>query len=272
MRISRFVSHLPFLFDDLCQSDHPRDRLLLPICQAVEGMATENKLALLNLAVSLLEEGEMYLEVGSWKGLSLIGAMWKNEHKSFIAIDNFSEFGGSEETLRGNLARYQMEKQGTLVNGDFLEVLSSGVVPPTRVGVFLYDGNHSFASQYQALLRVMPFLADGALVIVDDTSHYRVRAANALFVASHPEFTLLFDIPSKYNGEPRWWNGIQVYSFCRKDPEGHLSRVRIWRDAGLYATSRVWYDIIVTPVHQVLRRIRARLAHGLTCLVGGRHK
>jgi hypothetical protein len=46
-------------------------------------------LALLNLAASLLDPGQSYVEVGSFFGASLIGAMRVNEG-DFVAIDRFS--------------------------------------------------------------------------------------------------------------------------------------------------------------------------------------
>jgi len=71
----RFASELPRLFDDYPGSEHPRDRRFAPILAEVGGLARENNLALLNLAASLLDAGESYVEVGSFKGLSLIAAM-----------------------------------------------------------------------------------------------------------------------------------------------------------------------------------------------------
>jgi hypothetical protein len=52
-------------------------------------MATENKLMTLNFAASLLGPNEVHLEAGSWKGLSIIGAMMGNDDRHFYAIDDF---------------------------------------------------------------------------------------------------------------------------------------------------------------------------------------
>src|SRR5436309_1132905 len=44
----------------------------------VEGLAVPNKLAVLNLAASFLGADDAYVEVGTFKGLSLIAAMMGN--------------------------------------------------------------------------------------------------------------------------------------------------------------------------------------------------
>jgi hypothetical protein len=64
----RFPRALAGLFDDYPRSPHPRDRRFAPILSEVGGLACENNLALLNLAASLLDRGESYVEVGSFNG------------------------------------------------------------------------------------------------------------------------------------------------------------------------------------------------------------
>ena len=72
---------------------------------SVGGLARENNLALLQLAASLLGKGESYVEVGSFKGLSLIAAMLGNAG-DFVGIDNFSLGDGNRAQLETNLRRY----------------------------------------------------------------------------------------------------------------------------------------------------------------------
>jgi hypothetical protein len=81
--------------------------------------------------------------------------------------------------------------------------------------VFFYDGDHSYISQFCALHLIRRHLSAWGLVVVDDTAWAHVRAATRLFAAFDPALRLVFDIPSPYNGEPRWWNGIQVYECLR---------------------------------------------------------
>ena len=90
-------------FDDdaaLARALHPRDRALRAVLDAVPGMATENKLMLLNHAVARLAPGEVYVEIGCWQGLSLAGAVFGHGAAPAFACDDFSEFGGPRAASR----------------------------------------------------------------------------------------------------------------------------------------------------------------------------
>ena len=226
-----YVAALPAGYDPFWTAPHPRDRRLQPVVAGVEGMATENKLWLLNCAAAHGEPGEVYLEVGTWKGLSIIGAMQGNDAVRFVAIDDFSEFGGTRAILDANLARFGCRERLAFHEGDFGAVLARGVVPPRSVGVYFFDGLHQYDVQFRGLRVIEPWLADRACVIVDDTAWARVRDANLDYVAHHPAWRLVFDIPSATPGEPCWWNGVQVFDFDRRrGAPGPMGRVRrAWR-------------------------------------------
>src|SRR5262249_33506953 len=116
MDADRFVQQLPRLFARYPRSAHPRDRRFAAILEDVGGLARENNLALLNLAASLLGRGESYVEVGSFKGLSLIAAMLGNAG-DFVGIDDFSLGGGGRRQLDANLRRYGLAGH-TILEGD----------------------------------------------------------------------------------------------------------------------------------------------------------
>jgi predicted O-methyltransferase YrrM len=179
-------------------------------------MATENKLMLLNFAASLLGPEEVYVEVGTWKGLSIVGAMLGNTEKRFYAIDNFSEFGDVRDALQRNLSAYGVHERLTLISADCFAVLKSAEpFGGRKAGVYFYDGSHSCLSQFYALQYAERHLSDQALIVIDDTAWPHVRAATWSYVSHRPRFRLLYDLPSPYNGEPRWWNGVQVYEYSR---------------------------------------------------------
>lgn len=204
----RFARELPRLFDDYPRSEHPRDRRFAPILAEVGGLARENNLALLNLAASLLDEGESYVEVGSFKGLSLIAAMLGNEG-DFVGIDDFSMGEGSRERFEANLRRYDLSGY-TLLEGDAFALLRGGALAGRRVGVYYYDAAHDYESQVEGLRLVEPYLAEGALVIVDDTDWDRVARAMRDYLAGRPRAELLVELVGKDRGQPWWWEGVQV--------------------------------------------------------------
>lgn len=214
MNPAKFAQGLPKLYDSLRRSRRPRNRRLSRLIGRIPGFATENKLMLLNFAASLLERGELYLEVGTWQGLSLIGAMWGNVDKEFFAIDNFSQFGNVRREFHANLTHWLPHARLKFLEGDCFSLLRRRqLFGGRKIGVYFYDGDHSYESQFRGLQCIQKHLSDSALLIIDDTAYQRVRDATSVFMSFHKGYRLLFDLRSEYDGEPRWWNGIQVYSY-----------------------------------------------------------
>jgi predicted O-methyltransferase YrrM len=213
MDAERFARALPRLFASYPRSEHPRDRRFAPILEAVGGLARENNLALLNLAASLLGPGESYVEVGSFKGLSLIAAMLGNSG-DFVGIDDFSLSGGNRPQLAANLRRYGL-RDYALLEGDAFELLRGGALGDRRVGVYYYDAAHDYRSQMRGLRLIEPYLADEALMIVDDTDWEQVARAMRDYLAGHPSAELLVKLDGKDRGQPWWWEGVQVLRWRR---------------------------------------------------------
>jgi predicted O-methyltransferase YrrM len=217
MDAGRFVRELPRLFDAFPRSEHPRDRRFAPILAEVGGLARENNLALLNLAASLLDPGESYVEVGSFKGLSLIAAMLGNQG-DFVAIDDFSLGEGSRRRLDANLCRHGLAGY-TVLEGDAFRLLRGGALGARRVGVFYYDAAHDYDSQVAGLRLIEPHLPDEALLIVDDTDWKQVARAMRDYLAGQPRAELLVTLDGKDRGQPWWWEGVQVLRW-RERPRG----------------------------------------------------
>jgi predicted O-methyltransferase YrrM len=216
MDAERFFRELPKQWEEFPRSSHPLDRKLAPVLETVEGMATENKLRLLNFACSLLPREGLYMEVGTWKGATLVGALLGNSCRG-IAIDDFSQFEGTRAAVETSLASFGLRDRVALIEGDYLAESVLAQLTPRSVDVYFYDGGHTYSDQFNALWRYERFLKDDAVVIVDDTSIGHVRRANRDFGFLHSnEWSLKFDIPSPYPKEPCWWNGVQVFHFKRR--------------------------------------------------------
>jgi predicted O-methyltransferase YrrM len=204
----RFARQLPKLFARYPRSRHPRDRRFAAILEEVGGLARENNLALLNLAASLLGPGESYVEVGSFKGLSLIAAMLGNSG-DFVGIDDFSLGGGNRRRLDANLRRHGLAGY-TILEGDAFRLLRQGALGDRRVGVYYYDAAHDYRSQLRGLRLIEPYLADDALLIVDDTDWDQVARAMRDYLAGQPRAERLVLLDGKDRGQPWWWEGVQV--------------------------------------------------------------
>jgi protein O-GlcNAc transferase len=216
--VERFADELPQLFDDFPRSESPRGRRFDDIVEAIPNLATENVLALLNLAASLLAPGESYVEVGSFYGASLIGAMRENAG-DFVAIDAFTftvaevrgrklppaRRAGLEESLR----RFGSE-HAAILEGDAFEVIEGGALADRRVGVFYWDGPHDYESQLRGPRAVEPWLAEKALIVIDDYDWDEVARATRDYVDAEPRAELLFEIPGEGGDQLQWWDGVAV--------------------------------------------------------------
>jgi predicted O-methyltransferase YrrM len=210
----------------------PLDRRFAPVVETVDGMSTEHLLTLLNLATSLLPACESYLEVGSYRGRSAVGAALGRRDRTFTAIENFREFGfdptESERLLRAALRDWNMADRVRLLCGDAFRLLPGAVLPST-VGVYFYDGAHSRLAQYLGLGLAEPVLADEALVVVDDASWPQVERTTSRYVARHPGYRLLFDLRAERSEDPRWCNGVKVYAWHRPAGTGRHRPDLAWR-------------------------------------------
>lgn len=209
MNAARLLEQLPALFEDFPASEHPRDRRFAPIAEEIENLARENNFALLNLAASCLDSGEVYVEVGVFHGASLISAMLGNESRRFVGIDSFDFRDASLETVELNLERFGLPRPELLV-GDVFELVRGGELDGLSVGAWYYDALHTYEAQLDGLRIAELFLAPGALLIVDDTDWEQVSRAMDDYLAAQPSARRILTIEGKERGYPHWWEGMQV--------------------------------------------------------------
>ena len=223
MDVERFARELPELFDDFPRSDHPNGRRFDDVVEGVPNLAEENNLALVNLAAALLEPGESYVEAGTYMGASLIAAMRGNEGRDFVALDNFAFDatievkgrtlpGTTRAKLEANLDRFGV-RGATILEGDTLELLRGGALGDTRVGVFYYDASHAYEDTVGALRAVEPYLADHALLLVDDYDWDEVGRATRDYVEGQPKARMLLEIGGERKGLPQWWEGVAAIAW-----------------------------------------------------------
>jgi predicted O-methyltransferase YrrM len=213
VQVERFARELPGLFEDFPSSAQPLGRRFDDVLDRLPSYASENTLALLNLAASLLEPGESYVEVGSYHGASLVAAMRGNDG-DFVGIDDFSYGGTSRRRLRRNLERFDVGG-ATILDGDAFEVLGRDTLAPRRAGVFYLDAAHDYEDQLRLLEAAEPWLAGTALVVVDDTDWEQVARAVEVYLTRQPRARRLFRIDGKAAGAPQWWHGVEVLGWGR---------------------------------------------------------
>jgi hypothetical protein len=84
--------------------------------------------------------------------------------------------------------------------------------------VYLFDGDKATEeAAYEGLAGVLPFLADEALIFVDDANDMNINRAVHRFELAYPTQILKFlTIPTPGNCWPMFWNGVIALAWKRK--------------------------------------------------------
>ncbi len=229
-----------------------------------EGIITDDKVLtgfsghrmvrlLQNVAKARLDENTCYVEVGVFQGLTLLSVAKELDNAQVYGIDNFAFFDRegknlsivNERTQKLNLSNVN------LINQDYEDALEnlSQHIGAKKVGVYFVDGPHDYRSQLMCLELIKPFLADHAIIIIDDCNYRHVRQANRDFLFNNKEFKLMFQSytrchPLNLNGEERkeaekdFWNGVNVIV---KDSDNKLKETYppTHRDRTLYENEHI---------------------------------
>ncbi|MGI0489279.1 tetratricopeptide repeat protein [Pantanalinema rosaneae CENA516] len=216
MDYQKFIHYLPDFYSHWGQASvQPQDDRFQAVLQQVTGMTTPGVLQLLNFAVACMEPGEVYCEVGCFQGATVIGALLDHTDRMAYAVDQFSEFGIDVENLNQliqNLTTFDLENQVFFCNQDFEAFFADvrELQTDDRIGVYFYHAADDYRSQMMGLLLAKSFLADRALMIVDNRNRDAVQQANWDFIAAHPQCDLLLDLSTPEPNHPSFGNGIQV--------------------------------------------------------------
>ncbi|MFZ0284418.1 MAG: class I SAM-dependent methyltransferase [Terriglobales bacterium] len=161
------VSHLQTAFNQAMAGAGRID----PAALEMDGMSGRKYRLLINNLIASLPDAR-YLEIGTWAGSTLCSAINGNSVRA-TAIDNWSEFGGPKEQFLKNLERFTTpSSEVSFLERDFR------AVDYTRLGkfnVYMFDGPHTAADQFDGIRLVLPALEDNFILIVDDWNHPPAR-------------------------------------------------------------------------------------------------
>jgi Methyltransferase domain len=192
---------------ELGPEDRALKELLAPLLP-IRRMSRLTNAALLNAAVRSMPGDRAFVNVGVWNGFTMLAAMAGNDEKLCIGVDNFSEFGGPKKAF---LERFTSRRSSRhcFFDQDYVDFFAAGLDRP--LGVYLYDGEHSYENQYRGLMVADPFYADDAVVVVDDTNLDRARDATLRFARdSRLEWRVLYDQRTADLRHPTLWNGLMI--------------------------------------------------------------
>ena len=173
----------------------------------MEGMSGKKTRHFYNNLCSL--EKARYLEIGSWKGSSTCSALCNNK-LTCLCIDNWSEFGGPKEEFLQNFNKYKGTNDVQFLERNCWNIETSSI---GRFNIYMYDGDHSEQSQYDALIRYYQALDDEFIFLVDDWNFNDVKVGT-LRAMVDLKLNILFEKQiNTESDDPKndWHNGIGIF-------------------------------------------------------------
>jgi len=177
----------------------------------IEGMSGRAYRNLLNRLVSSIEPAR-YLEIGSWRGSTVISALFGNTCKA-LCIDNWSQFDEPKYEFRQNLQHCQIEDRVEIIEENFRNVDYCNI---GKFDVFLYDGPHEEIDHYDGILIPQPALKQEYFLFVDDWNWLHVRSGT-LRALSASSSTIQFAVEirtteddshaARFGKHSEWHNG-----------------------------------------------------------------
>ncbi len=182
---------------------------------AMEGMSgNKNRHFLNNL---LNRDGVRYLEIGTWKGSTLVASHYHNKPEFSTAIDDFSQFNGPKDEFEANCTRFLGGVPKFINAGCFdIKPAEHGI---TGINMYFYDGEHSPNSQRMALQDYYPYMADEFVFIVDDWNWGTVQSGtNEGLQNTEAEVLYKKEIFTDNQAGDRagWWNGWGIFVLKKK--------------------------------------------------------
>ena len=185
----------------LMLSDNYQSKIVEEITN-MEGMTGKKTRHFYNNMCSM--EDARYLEIGTWKGSSICSAMCNNT-MTCVAIDNWSEFGGPKAEFMNNFNKFKGNN-----NARFIEQ-NCWTVDVSKLGkfnIYMYDGNHSENSHFQALNYYLPCFDDEFIYIIDDWNWPDVRNGTIKSIKENNcEIIYQKEIFTDQNGPIEWGPG-----------------------------------------------------------------
>ena len=183
----------------------------------IPGLSSPKMCNLLNGLVARMDPGERYLEVGCWRGRTLLSAALNNTDRICIGCDKFRAFGRetglgfmARRALYANVERYAGRRAAIWFH-DMRSAAFFARGPLGPVGVFFYDGGNSYRQTRRSIAAGSRWLSRRAAVLVDDWNVDHVRTATLDgFRDSGIEVLWRRDLPGDLT-EQTWRNGVGAF-------------------------------------------------------------
>ena len=177
----------------------------------IESMSTYAMGHLVNQICKNLSSSQLYVNIGCWKGFSLIAGMIDTSCE-VIGVDDFSQFGGPREEFFNNFNKHRKENIHEFYEDDYKVFFKNFEKKNKKIDFYFYDGEHSYENQYENLEIANEFLSDGAIIMIDDINFTEVENGSKDFVKKYSsKYEIVKEIKT-YNNHchPSFWNGVMI--------------------------------------------------------------
>ena len=201
-----------FLFNNLRILNEKEDIDLRRVLLKIESMSTYAIGHIINQICKNLKKKELYVNIGVWKGFSLISGMI-NTICNVQGVDNFSEFDGPRDVFFDNFNKFKITDKHKFYELDYKVFFKNFEKKNESINFYFYDGEHSYKNQYDNLEISNNFFVKDTIVLVDDINFEEVEQGTEDFIRKNAsKFRLIKKIKTKNNHcHPTYWNGIMIF-------------------------------------------------------------
>ena len=196
-----------FIFDN-CKIKNIKENIFLKnSLLEIDSMSTYAIGFLINQICKNLSKDQIYLNIGCWKGFSLVAGMIDTKC-NVIGIDNFSQFDGPKKEFYLNFEKHK-KLNHSFYEKNYKEFFKNF---DKMISFYFYDGEHSYQNQFDNLQIVDQFLDSNSIILIDDYNFSDVENATKNFVdKSKNNYSIIKEIKTFNNHcHPTYWNGIAI--------------------------------------------------------------
>ncbi len=175
-----------------------KDIETIKILSKIDNMSSISVGFIINQIAKNLHQDDIYLNIGIYRGFSLLAGMLNTNCKVY-GIDNYShEYSSgdlslsSEDNIHENMKskeyflfffnKYKNAKKHNMFEIDYKDFFSKF---NEHISFYYYDGDHSYKEQFDNLLIADKFLKKNSLILVDDYNEEQVEKATLEFISKN---------------------------------------------------------------------------------------
>ena len=186
-----------FLFNNLKILNGKEDIYLKKVLLNIESMSTYAIGHIINQICKNLKKDELYVNIGVWKGFTLISGMI-NTNCNVQGVDNFSELGGPKDIFLDNFNKFKITDKHKFYEFDYKVFFKNFEKMNSKINFYFYDGEHSYKNQYDNLEIANNFFVKDTIVLVDDINFEEVEQGTEDFIRKNSsKFRLIKKIKTK---------------------------------------------------------------------------